>query len=68
VFLILETLRKTTLGSRRVGERVNLEIDYIAKLILQQSWHYTVPLLKGMSKRNRRTDVDWGKRVGREAW
>ena len=68
VFLIPETIQKTTLGSRRVGDLVNLELDYVAKLILQQSWHYTVPLLKGMSKRNRHTEVDWGKRVGREAW
>lgn len=36
VFLIPETLRRTTLGSRRVGERVNLEIDYIAKLVAQR--------------------------------
>ena len=35
VFLIPETLRKTTLGSRRVGDRVNLELDYIAKLVAQ---------------------------------
>ena len=35
VFLIPETFRKTTLGARRVGERVNLEIDYVAKLVAQ---------------------------------
>jgi len=35
VFLIPEALRKTTLGSRRVGERVNLEVDYVAKLVAQ---------------------------------
>lgn len=35
VFLIPETLRKTTLGSRRVGDRVNVEIDYVAKLVAQ---------------------------------
>ncbi len=37
VHLIPETLRQTTLGGRRVGDRVNLEVDYLAKLVLQQS-------------------------------
>ena len=60
VFLIPETLRKTTLGSRRVGERVNLEIDYIAKLVVQ--------LLRGVTQRNRHAALDWGGRVGQEAW
>ena len=31
VGLIPETLRRTTLGSRRPGERVNLEVDVMAK-------------------------------------
>ena len=31
VGLILETLRRTTLGTRRPGERVNLEVDVMAK-------------------------------------
>lgn len=31
VGLIPETLRRTTLGSRRPGERVNLEVDILAK-------------------------------------
>lgn len=35
VFLIPETMRKTTLGERRVGEAVNIELDYLAKLIAQ---------------------------------
>lgn len=35
VFLIPETLRKTTLQFRRVGDLVNLELDYFAKLIAQ---------------------------------
>jgi len=35
VFLIPETLHKTTLGSRRVGDLVNIEVDYFAKLIAQ---------------------------------
>jgi len=35
VFLIPETLQKTVLGGRRVGELVNIEIDYFAKLIAQ---------------------------------
>ena len=29
--LIPETLRRTTLGTRRPGERVNLEVDVLAK-------------------------------------
>ena len=33
VFLIPETLRRTTLGDRRVGDLFNLEADYVAKLI-----------------------------------
>ena len=33
VYLIPETLRRTTLGLRRVGEAVNLELDYVAKLV-----------------------------------
>ncbi len=33
IHLIPETLRQTTLGSRRVGDRVNVEIDYLAKLV-----------------------------------
>jgi riboflavin synthase len=35
VHLIPETLRRTTLGSRRVGDPVNLEADYAAKVIGQ---------------------------------
>ena len=31
VGLIPETLRRTTLGTRRPGERVNLEVDVLAK-------------------------------------
>ncbi len=37
VHLIPETLRQTTLGSRNIGNRVNLELDYFAKLI----WQFT---------------------------
>ena len=33
VHLIPETLRRTTLGSCQVGDRVNLELDYLAKLV-----------------------------------
>jgi riboflavin synthase len=33
VSLIPETLRRTTLGRRRVGEQVNLEVDVIAKYV-----------------------------------
>ena len=35
VFLIPETLHRTTLGARRVGALVNLEVDYVAKLLGQ---------------------------------
>ena len=35
IHLIPETLRYTTLGSRRRGEPVNLEVDYLAKLLHQ---------------------------------
>ena len=33
VSLIPETLARTTLGSRRVGDRVNLEVDVMAKYV-----------------------------------
>ena len=33
--LIPETLRQTTLGEQVVGDRVNIELDYLAKLV----WH-----------------------------
>ena len=33
VHLIPETLRRTTLQERRAGDRVNLEVDYLAKLV-----------------------------------
>lgn len=33
VSLIPETLRRTTLGSREVGERVNVEVDVLAKYV-----------------------------------
>jgi len=32
VHLIPETLRQTTFGERRVGDGVNVEVDYLAKL------------------------------------
>ncbi len=35
VYLIPETIRKTTLGFRRAGDLVNVEIDYFAKLIAE---------------------------------
>ncbi len=35
VCVIPETRHRTTLGFRRVGEAVNIEIDYVAKLIAQ---------------------------------
>ncbi len=36
VYLIPETLKRTVLGSRKVGERVNLEIDLISRYVC--SW------------------------------
>jgi riboflavin synthase len=39
VFLIPETLRKTTLGDCHVGDLVNVEIDYLAKLVAQLVKH-----------------------------
>jgi len=56
VHLIPETLRQTTLGARAVGDRVNLELDYLAKLVHQ------------FLRRNRHAAIEWGERVGREAW
>jgi riboflavin synthase len=35
VHLIPETMRQTTLGTQRVGSRVNIELDYVAKLLRQ---------------------------------
>jgi riboflavin synthase alpha subunit len=39
VHLIPETHRQTTLGALQRGDRVNLEIDYLAKLV----WQFTPP-------------------------
>lgn len=36
VALIPETLKKTTLGSVKIGDRVNIEIDIIAKMVKKQ--------------------------------
>ena len=72
VHLIPETLRQTTLGARGVGDRVNLELDYLAKLVHQflrfrnhivvkpkRQRPYTVAqLLKGVTKRNRHATLD----------
>jgi riboflavin synthase len=33
LFLIPETVARTTLGALRVGDEVNLEADYLAKLV-----------------------------------
>jgi riboflavin synthase len=35
VYLIPDTIRKTTLGSRNVRDLVNIEADYLAKLVEQ---------------------------------
>lgn len=37
VFLIPETLKRTTLGWREPGDHVNIEVDYVAKLVLKAS-------------------------------
>lgn len=39
VFLIPETLQRTTLGSRKAGDLVNLEVDYVAKLVSHMTQH-----------------------------
>ncbi len=43
VSLIPETLARTTLGTRAVGERVNLEVDVIAKHVAKLVRAYTAP-------------------------
>ncbi len=40
VYLIPETMHRTTLGFRRVGDRVNIEVDYLAKLMTQLLGRY----------------------------
>ena len=35
VHLIPETLRRTTLGSKKAGDFLNIEVDYLAKLVRQ---------------------------------
>jgi len=37
IYLIPETSRRTTLSLRRAGDRVNIEADYVAKLILERT-------------------------------
>lgn len=39
VFLIPDTLHNTTLGSRKAGDWVNLEVDYLAKLVMRRANH-----------------------------
>ena len=43
VSLIPETLARTTLGSKQPGERVNLEVDVIAKHVAKLVRAYTTP-------------------------
>ena len=47
VSLIPETLARTTLGRRAVGERVNLEVDVIAKHVAKLVHAYTAPTAGG---------------------
>ena len=61
VFLIPETMRKTTLGECRVGDAVNIELDYIAKLITQfakPTSQQLTQLLRGVTKYNRHAALD----------
>ena len=61
VFLIPETMRKTTLGDCRVGDAVNIEVDYVAKLIAQFAkprQQQLTQLLRGVTKRNRHAALD----------
>ena len=60
VFLIPETMRKTTLDGRRVGDVVNIEIDYLAKLVAQlaKPRQQLTQLLRGVTKRNRHAALD----------
>jgi len=39
IYLIPETVHRTTLGFRRVGDRVNIELDYLAKVVTQALTH-----------------------------
>lgn len=48
VCLIPETLARTNLASRTVGDRVNVEVDYLAKLVARQ--------LEWMKKRSTEAD------------
>jgi riboflavin synthase len=40
VALIPHTLKSTTLGTRQVGDMVNLETDLLAKYVARQMEHY----------------------------
>ena len=46
VALIPHTLEVTTLGDRRAGDRVNLEVDVIAKYVARNVGAYVPNLLK----------------------
>ena len=60
VFLIPETLHQTTLGARRLGALVNIEVDYVAKLIVNfASRNSLAQLLRGVTRRNRHAALDW---------
>jgi riboflavin synthase len=43
--LIPHTLQNTTLGTRQVGERCNLEVDYLAKLVARLATPYAQAVL-----------------------
>ena len=46
IHLIPETMRQTTLGDQRVGSRVNIELDYVAKLL----WQFTASRVVGSTR------------------
>ena len=50
VSLIPETLARTTLGSRRPGDRVNLETDVIARHVEKLLPHYVAAYLPGVTR------------------
>jgi len=52
VYLIPETLKRTTLGRLKAGDRVNLEVDYVAKLLAQfVRQRYNIGNLKATRRR-----------------
>ncbi len=68
IHIIPETLRQTTLRAWTVGHRVNIELDYVAKLLYQfvhvvkskrQRYDVLAQLLRGVTKRNRHAELPY---------